>query len=255
MPEDRFGDLGGDPAGGEPKRDRRSAAERFEEQDRINPEPDAPERRPEVPRPGNRYAWVVGILMLMGVSVLFITTSLPNSGEGLRGPDVGKRLPDFAAPSATGNLDGVANVRQRRGGNDAAGRVPACELTSEDVVNVCELRERPLVLTFVVTRGADCEPQIDRVERLRGEFRDVNFATIVSGNPRHEVGDIVRRRGWRQPVGVDEDGAVVNMYGVGVCPTTVFSTPDGIVRRVDLGNLTEDQLRARIRALLRRSRA
>ena len=39
MPEDRFGDLGG--------RDGRSAAERFEEEDRLRPEPDMPpEARP-----------------------------------------------------------------------------------------------------------------------------------------------------------------------------------------------------------------
>jgi peroxiredoxin len=254
MPEDRFGDLGG--GGGEPPERKRSAAERFEEQDRINPEPDAPERRPQVPRPGNRYAWVVGILMLMAVSIAFVTTSLPNQGEGLRGPDVGSRLPDFAAPAVTGELDGVANVRQREGGNDAAGKKPACELVAEDVVNVCELRRKPLVLTFVVTRGADCEPQVDRVERVRREFEDrVNFAVVVSGNEREEVAEIVRRRDWEQPVAVDEDGAVVNLYGVGVCPTTVLSLPGGRVRDVALGNLTEDQLRARIRSLLRRSEA
>jgi AhpC/TSA family len=247
MSEDRFGDLGQD--------ERRSAAERFEEQDRINPEPDLPQRRPEVPRPGNRYAWVVGIVMVMGAGVLLLTTSLPNSGEGLRGPRLGKRIPDFAAPSATGDLDGDANVRGRKGGSEGAGAVPACEVVSEAVVNVCQLREKPLVLTFLVTRGADCEPQIDRVERMRGEFPDVNFAAVVSGDDREDVEQIVRRRGWGLPVAVDRDGAVVNVYGVGVCPTTVFSTSDGKARRVELGNLTEDQLRRHVRALVRRSRA
>ena len=48
--------------------------------------------------------------------------------------------------------------------------MPACEVRAEDVVNVCELRRRPTVLTFLVTRGADCEPQVDRVERIRREF-------------------------------------------------------------------------------------
>lgn len=248
MPDDRFGDLG------EP--DRRSAAERFEEQDRINPEPDDPRRRPEVPRPGNRYAWVVGILMLMAIGIFAVTSSLPNKGEGLRGPEIGAKLPDFAAPSATGNIDeGDANVRQRRGGSDAAGKEPACDLVSEEVVNVCELRRKPLVLTFLVTRGADCEPQVDRVERMRDEFPQVEFAAVVSGDDREEVEQIVERRGWTMPVAVDPDGAVVNVYGIGVCPTTVFSTPGGIVRRVELGNLTEDQLRANVRKLVARSEA
>jgi peroxiredoxin len=249
MPDDRFGDLGDGR--------RRSAAERFEEEDRRNPEPDHPRRKPEVPRPGNKYAWVVGIVMVMGIGVLLLTTSLPNSGEGLRGPDVGRVAPDFAAPSATGNAadDDDANVRQRTGGNAAAGPVPACEVVSEEVVNVCELRRKPLVMTFLVTRGADCEPQIDRVERIRAEFPQVEFAAVVSGNGREEVEQIVRRRDWRLPVAVDHDGAVVNLYGVGVCPTTVFSAPGGKVRRVELGNLTEDQLRAYVRALLKRSKA
>ena len=249
MSDDRFDDLGAP--------DRRSAAERFEEQDRINPEPDDPRRRPEVPRPGNRYAWVVGILMLMAIGVFTVTSSLPNKGEGLRGPAVGSQLPDFAAPSATGNAGNEedANVRQRRGGNDLAGKVPACDVVSEEVVNVCELRRKPLVLTFLVTRGADCEPQVDRVERMRDEFPQVEFAAVVSGDERDEVEQIVERRRWTMPVGVDHDGAVVNVYGIGVCPTTVFSTPGGTVRRVELGNLTEDQLRAYVRKLVARSEA
>src|SRR5215212_4625734 len=84
--EDRFSDLG---------RDERSRAERIGDQlaerDRTHPEPD--QSPPEVPRPGNRYAWLVGILMLMGVSVLLITTALPNKGEGLFSLEPGKRLP------------------------------------------------------------------------------------------------------------------------------------------------------------------
>lgn len=248
MSDDRFGDLGG-------TSDDRSAAERFEELDRVDPEPDDPRRRPVVPRSSNRYAWVVGILLLMTVGVFAVTTSLPNSGEGLRGPTIGKPLLDFAAPSATGNASNAddANVRQRTGGNAAAGPVPACEVVSDEVVNVCELRRKPLVLTFLVTRGADCEPQVDRVERMRDEFPQVEFAAIVSGDERDEVEQIVERRRWTMPVGVDRDGAVVNLYGIGVCPTTVFSTPGGTVRRVELGNLTEDELRADIRKLIKQS--
>ena len=73
-----------------------------------------PVRRPEVPRPGNKYAWLVGILAVMGLSVLLFTTTLPNSGEGLRGPEPGSRLKAFAAPSALGDLEGESNVCQRK---------------------------------------------------------------------------------------------------------------------------------------------
>lgn len=245
MSEDRFGDLGDG--------DSRSAGERLEEEDRLRPESDAAPRPPEGPRrsPANRYAWVVAILMLMGVGVLLITTAIPNSGHGLRGPKRGTIVPDFAAPLATGNIDGDANVCQKdRECNDRTGDVPACEVRSEEVFNVCEARKRPLVLTFLVTEGADCEPQVDRVERMRRDFPAVNFAAVVNGNDRADVERIARRRGWRLPVAVAEDAAVVNLYRVGVCPTTIFAEAGGRVRRTRLGNLTERELRAEVRKLL-----
>ena len=157
MAEDRFGDLGSDQA---PNPDGRSAAERFEEEDRLRPEPDMPPpRRPEVPRTGNKYAWVVGIVMLMGIGVLLLTTALPNTGAGLRGPARGETVPDFADPLATSSSDGDANVRQvGGGGSDSAGAQPACAIRGEGIFNICQARSRPLVLTFLVTQGADCEP-------------------------------------------------------------------------------------------------
>jgi hypothetical protein len=249
-PEDRFEDLGAKEAG---RRRREAIGEKLAERDRTHPEePDRP-TPPEVPRPGNKYAWVVGIVMLMGIGVLLLTTALPNTGEGLRGPDVGKRPPQFAAPLATSNVDDgeVARVCQKRPCPAAAGNAPACEYRTRVVLNVCSLYEKPAVLTLVVTAGADCEPQVDRVERIRGEFPGVNFAVVMSGNDRSEAEKIVRNRRWRQPVGVDKDGAVVNLYGVGVCPTTVFMEAGGRVRETALGNLTEEELRRKTRRLAR----
>lgn len=247
MAEDSFDDLGSDGSG-------RSAADRLEEEDRLRPEADDPRRRPDVPRQANRYAWVVGILALMGIGVLLVTTALPNTGEGLEGPPKGKVAPAFAAPLASGNIDdGDVNVCQRkRACNPQSGEIPACEVRSKVVLNSCELRRRPLVLTFLVTQGADCEPQVDRVERIRDEFPGVEFAAIVSGDKREEVQQIAGNRRWKQPVGVDRDGALTNLYGVGVCPTTIFSYPGGRVRTTKLGNVSESDLRAQTKKILRR---
>jgi peroxiredoxin len=248
---DPFADLGGD----EGARRRAEIGRKLEQRDREAPEPDMPPRRPEMPRAGNRYAWLVGILMLMGIGVLLFTTALPNTGEGVRGPEEGSPLPDFAAPLASGETDGDANVRQTTGGSDNAGRVPACAVRGRSVVNSCELRRKPVVITFVVTKGADCEPQVDRLERVYRDFPEVNFAVVMSGNDKGEAAKIARNRRWTQPVAVDQDGAVVNLYGVGVCPTTVFALRGGEVRESTLGNLTEDELRAKLRALVRSQRA
>jgi hypothetical protein len=230
--EDRFEDL--------------SVGERLAERDRTHPEP---VRRPDVPRPGNKYAWAVGILALMGLGVLLFAETLPNQGKGLRGPEVGQRLPAFAAPAAAGNKGGDANVCQKEPCNKNAGPVPACAVKGSGIVTVCPTERGARVMTFVVTRGTDCEPQVDRVERIAGDFPGVRFVTVLSGDSKNEARNLAKARGWREPVAVDEDGSLVNLYGVGVCPITVFAR-DGRVRATNVGNLTEEQLRLRTRRLL-----
>jgi hypothetical protein len=229
--DDRFGDL--------------SPGERLAERDRTHPEP---VRRPEVPRPGNKYAWLVGILMLMGLAVLLFAQTLPNQGKGLKGPEPGQRLPAFAAPEAQGDKEGDANVCQREPCNENAGPVPACDVEGSGIVVVCPAERVARVMTFVVTRGTDCEPQVDRVERIASDFPGVEFVTVLSGDSKDESRNLARARRWRQPVAVDEDGSLVNLYGVGVCPITVFAR-DGRVRSAPVGNLSEAELRRRTRRL------
>jgi hypothetical protein len=241
--QDRFQDLGRSNGSDQ------SIGERLAERDRTHPEPARP---PERPRATNKYAWAVGIVFVMILSVLLFVETLPNSGESLFGPKPGSLLKAFAAPSALGNLEGDANVCQKEPCPDGAGELPACDVRSDEVVNVCQLRERPLVLTFFFDRGADCEPQVDRTERVRGSVPQVQFATVYfSRKDRDEIRRIVEARGWTQPVAVDRDGAVANLYGVGGCPTTIFARAGGRVADVELGNLTEDELRAKAERISR----
>ena len=229
--DDRFEDL--------------SVGERLAERDRTHPEP---VRRPEVPRPGNKYAWAVGILALMGLGVLLFAETIPNQGKGLKGPEPGQRLPAFAAIEASSDKSGDANVCQKEPCKKNAGAVPACEVKGNGIVTVCPRERGALVMTFVVTRGTDCEPQVDRVERITHDFPDVRFVTVLSGDTKDESKNLARARRWSEPVAVDEDGSLVNLYGVGVCPVTVFAR-DGRVRESNVGNLTEAQLRQKTRRL------
>jgi len=246
-PEDRFEDLGNG--------HRRTDPARFEDEARLLDEPDAPPRRPEMPQRGHRYAWLVGILMVMGVGVLLFTTAIPNAGRGLKGLKPGTIVPDFAAPVVTGDKEGDANLCQRTSEcNERIGRVPACTVRGDGIFNVCDARKRPLVLTFVFDKGADCNPQVDRVQRMKDRLPGVNFAVVYfSKSDRPEVAAIVRRRNWKMPVVYVRDQAVVNLYGVGGCPTTVFAFKGGRVLRTVLGPISEGGLREQALTLLRGS--
>lgn len=166
-----------------------------------------------------------------------------NRGKALDGPPLQAPLPQFAAPAAGGQLRGDANVRQSQQGGANAGREPACGVTGPDVVNSCELATRPLVLTFIATKATGCAAQLDTIEAIRGQFKDVAFAAVVSGDDPVSLGRLKALHRWNFPVGADHDGGVANLYRVGVCPTTVFATR-GQVRAVKIGMLDQAKLRA-----------
>jgi peroxiredoxin len=253
VPEDRFGDLGAEPAPreDEPAPEQRvSAAERFAELDATDPEPKP--KRPEAPRPSGRYTWVFGVAALIVIVIVGIKVAQNGTGASLRGPTPGTVLPAFAAPAAIGGAEGDANVKQHAGDSNSAGKQPACSVRGPAIVNSCELRAKPLVLTFIVTRGADCTPQLDRIQAAQKRYPQVTFAALVSGDKTSQVGGLVRKHGWTFPVGVDHDGAVVNLYSIGVCPSTVFVRQGGRVAETKLGNLDDRDLAEGIARITRK---
>lgn len=236
MPEDRFADLGpGDPE--------KSAAERFEELDERDPEPEP--KRPEPPRPRGRYTWVVGIAFVIAI-VVAGANALRNEGAGYRGVPAGKLLAPFAAPLATSNHDNDANLQRT-----ASHGVPAaCDVHLRGVVNLCDLRRRPLVFTFVATGGSGCGAQLDRVERVRRSFPSVTFVGVISRKSLSDAKSMVRSHGWTDPIVLDRDAAVFNLFGIGDCPTTVFARRGGVSAGTRRGKLAEAQLSADVRALV-----
>ena len=108
------------------------------------------------------------------------------------------------------------------------------------------------VMTFVV----DARHRLRAAGRPRrsgswATFPDVRFVTVLSGDSKDEaknlaIGRVAGASRWR----VDEDGSLVNLYGVGVCPITVFAR-DGRVRATNVGTSPRRSSR-RARERLRR---
>jgi peroxiredoxin len=213
-PDDRFGDLG-------PREP--TAADRFAELDEGDMEAEREQRERQgvgPPRPAGRYTWVVGIAALFVVIVVAFN-SLPNAGRGYRGPEKGKRVPVFAAPLATSHTEGDANVKQDADDKDAPNDTPACDVDLPGVVTTCELFEtKPLVLMLAVPAG-DCERQLEAMEALSRERRDLQFAAVISGRSGDSAREVVDRTGVTFPVAVDRDLAVFNLYRVAYCSTAV----------------------------------
>jgi hypothetical protein len=239
--EDRFGDLG------EPtERKRPSAAELLAAGDEAELRAERKLEEKRAPKPSSAYSWVVGIAFLLLIIVVGLN-SLPKAGEGLKGPKSGTVMPAFAAPLATGGIDADVNIKAT---GKEPGKTMACSVHIDSALNGCDLRKRPSVIVFAGTRGADCLPGLDSLERVRPAFPQVNFAAILIRMNRSAAAKVVAKGHWGFPVAFDRDGQLTNIYGIGVCPATVFSRKGGTVAATLLGKLTDAQLRAEIRRIL-----
>jgi hypothetical protein len=212
----------------------------------------------------DRYSIAVGLLFLILVGIATLHTLSGGGGEdtlGLERRPARWPLPEFAVPAAVSKLEGDANIAQDDcetsqlpcpGGGR---RTPACRISVAGAIRVCDLFDRPLVLSFWFTKGGDCADQQDVVnsvfERYRGR---VNFLSLDVRDDRETVRELARERGWRMPVGYDRDGAVASLYRVGGCPTFAFAYPGGTLESADIGDLTVPQLGARVQRLLAATR-
>jgi hypothetical protein len=209
----------------------------------------------------DRYSIAVALIFLLVIAVAAVHTLSGDSGEDTLGLDpqpANWPLPEFAVPVAAGGLEGDANVAQDDCESGAvpcpadAEREPACRITTAGAIRVCELFDRPLVISFWFTRGGgDCVGGQDVVDRVYRRYRGrVNFLSLDIRDDRDTVRELVHRHGWEMPVGYDRDGAVGALYKVGGCPTFAYAYPGGTLQSADAGEHNAAQLEARVRELL-----
>jgi len=213
----------------------------------------------------DRYSVAVGLLFLAVIVVATLSTIGGGGAGGTLGLDFEPArwpLPEFAVPDAAGQLEGDANVAQDDCESSAipcpgdARRTPACGITTPGAIRVCDLFDRPLVISFWFTKGGDCAAQQDIVDSVYRRYRGrVNFLSVDIHDSRDTVKELIRRHGWQMPVGYDRDGAVGSLYKVGGCPTIAYVYPGGTLESAGIGDLTVALLSERVERLLSASRA
>jgi hypothetical protein len=207
----------------------------------------------------NRYSVIVGLVFLILIGLATLRT-LSGGGEDTLGLEVQPArwpLPEFAVPVATSNLEGDANIYQDDCGSSTLPcsedppRVPACRITTPGAIRVCDLFDRPLVISFWFGTESGCERQQDVVSTVAARYvGQVNFLSLDVRDSRGSVRELVRERGWEMPVGFDRDGAVAALYRVGGCPTFAYAYPGGTLESASIGELGVGGLSHHVEELL-----
>jgi len=213
------------------------------------------------PRPASRYSIFVGIAFVAIIVIaLFNLIGNEDSGIlGLSGADEGQPLAEFAVPNALGSSSADANVAQddcetsRNPCPEEDQRLPACEIDVEpaEAIRVCDLFDKPLAISFWFTRGGDCIPTQNAFDAVARRFDGrVNFLSVNVRDDRADVVRIIRENRWQVPVGLDPDGALSNLYGVGGCPTIALAYPGGILQGAQITGFSEDEIAGFVEELL-----
>ena len=178
---------------------RRRAAEMSEDPDPRR------ERRERARRPAAIYSAIVGLVFIAIIAVAGINAlQTEESGVLGAGEDEGDLpLAQFAVPDLHSELEGDANIAQddcevaRVPCPEDEERTPACEVEVQGAIRVCDLFDRPLVLSFWFTKGRRVRGPAGRFEtayRRNGTRRTSSPSTCVtrerrcSGWPTSEAG-------------------------------------------------------------------
>lgn len=208
----------------------------------------------------DRYSLVVGLIFLAVIVVATLNTIEGGGGGQTLGLDrLPQRwpLPEFAVPAAASQLEGDANVAQDDCETaavpcpDDSRRTPACQIETAGAIRICDLFDRPLVISFWFSKGDGCVEQQDVVQRVFQRYRGrVRFLSLDIRDDRDTLRELVRQHGWTMPVGYDRDGAVGGLYGVGGCPTFAYVYPGGTLQNATIGDLSVAELSHEVDLLL-----
>lgn len=168
--------------------------------------------------------------------VTLFSGSRPVGSENL----VGRALPDFAAPLATGDLSGDANIYTEAQA-ESVDATAACDVELEGSFNSCRDLPGDAIIVFWNVSKPECVKQIDQLQQYADANKDVDVVAIAFENSKSEVADLVAEKGWTIPVAIDRDGALASLYAVAGCPS-VFWAKDQKTTAVKLGVQTEQQL-------------
>jgi thiol-disulfide isomerase/thioredoxin len=212
----------------------------------------------ERPRRTAIYSVIVGMAFIALIAVAGVNL-ISTKNKGVLGARSEGDLPlaQFAVPDARSAASGDANIAQddcdaaRIPCPSGSTRTPACRVDVPGAIRVCDLFDKPLVLSFWFTRGGDCEAQEDVFERAYRRYSPkVNFLAVDVRDSGSEVRRLIAERDWTHPVGLDPDGALSNLYRVGGCPTFVYAYPGGILQHTSIGRLDDQRFFANVDALI-----
>lgn len=176
--------------------------------------------------------WLIGTAAVVVAAAVGLGLAVAGSG-----PDTTPREPAGSPTSADGGIQGqpLPDLTYTRFRTDATQQLAAYR------------DGRPLVINVFASWCAPCLAELPRFEQAHQAHQDrVAFLGVNLQDSRRAAQQVIADTGISYPVAIDPNGRIFQaLDGVGM-PTTVFVDADGIVRERYTGELSADQLAAKL---------
>jgi peroxiredoxin len=171
-------------------------------------------------KPGASRVLLVFILSVLIISLLGILGYILNGhnfgilGPSANTPSIGFIAPDFQLINVNGNP-----------------------------IRLSDLRGRPVLINFWATW---CGPCVIEMPILQDRFLKYSSELIIlainADEPYNDIRNFVNNNGITFDVLQDTDSKIQGLYKINGYPTSFFIDTDGIIKAIQIGGLTEDQI-------------
>ncbi len=203
------------------------------------------------PFSGRQLGSVVLVIVVAAVLLVAVTTPLGST-------DVSSQV----NPQATAYLLGSPTVGLRPGslapelaGTRANGTAWQQLDVNGQPVRIADHRGHGIWINFWASWCAPCQAETPTLRAIDQQYRSQGLDVIgisVRETTAVDVGAYARSYNLTYTIAADLTGDVFNLYGVYALPTQVFIDPNGIIRAVVNGPLTQAQASTYVQAILHR---
>lgn len=148
---------------------------------------------------------------------------------------------------------GAPHGDQRSGGRGVAVGEPAPALTLKDIdgktVSLAQLRGKPVFINAFATWCPPCKLELPGIVKAYPQYKDqVVFLGVDEQEDAELVTPFLKRFGITYQVALDP-GSFADAYEVHSLPWSFFIDKDGVVRKIERGFMTPDELKGNLAAI------
>ena len=122
---------------------------------------------------------------------------------------------------------------------------------SGEVVNLADLRGRPVLINFWATWCPPCREEMPALERIESRWAERHVAVVVINFEEDEktIRGYLTENRLSLPIFQDTSGKAAEQLNITYLPTTLFVDSTGVIRSRNEGSLSQGQMEAGLRML------